>query len=641
MPGRNADPHDVGWKESATTHGTSAVCAARNNLLPLAVVWFVLAGVIVSIWRSKDAVVLLMPAGFLVVQQALVATLGGLLLQVRAGRLAWRLRPMSPSTSGARAGELDAGAIDAIRPIARGRHRGLWFGFGWYIEMHLRDGGRVVLPYRLPSIYAATSAAERLRELLERATANSQYREPSRPAIVVLPAFAENATNAINQLHPIPTWLVIVPVGVAVFVGGFTALVLTRRSLHATTSTYSSSVKMHAIPPAPLPTGLPLTGPEGMDVYGYPKQYVDGPAVRSLLAHHRFEELTQGFEHFQEAFEADPSHEFWVAEAADAFASAEDTVLPLLDEWVQTTPNSYAPYLARATHWTGRWKESPSDLPEPPPGTRCPCIAPENQTAEMRAALIRAKDDAARAVLLRPKLVAARRLQIFDAMFQSDREGVSKALADATNVCPTCFLVRVAYAFALTPRWGGDFEAMDAFASKFREGPERKLRLLPGYVDLAKADILWCKKNYREGLTTINRALALGDTEDFHATRAVLEQALEQNEAALADYDAAVAVRGLPFGNPGPPVFGRAAVLGNLGRWDAAVPDVLAGLRVNGRPGYGWTTYGWVLDNVLYAAGARRAEGRRSEARRLYDLALSLNPDDAEVQRLRAGVASP
>src|SRR5580693_4197978 len=73
------------------------------------------------------------------------------------------------------------------------------------------------------------------------------------------------------------------------------------------------------VAPAPLPSGLPLTGVEGHDSDGYPTRYVDRPALRSLLAHQRYQELSSDFDQLQSAFEADPKHEYWPIDAGDAF----------------------------------------------------------------------------------------------------------------------------------------------------------------------------------------------------------------------------------------------------------------------------------------------------------------------------------
>jgi hypothetical protein len=103
--------------------------------------------------------------------------------------------------------------------------------------------------------------------------------------------------------------------------------------------------------PAPVPQSLPLLGSPGTDADGYPLQYVDRAGMRALLAARQFKELTSYFEQLQSAFEADPRKEYWPDDAAESFQSAEPEIVPSLDAWVAATSDSFAPYLARGSHW--------------------------------------------------------------------------------------------------------------------------------------------------------------------------------------------------------------------------------------------------------------------------------------------------
>lgn len=103
------------------------------------------------------------------------------------------------------------------------------------------------------------------------------------------------------------------------------------------------------VAPGLLPRVLPLLGPDGADADGYPKRYVDRVGLRSLLAFHQFADLTNYFEQFQTAFEADPRKEYWPIDAGEAFESAEPEIVAELDAWVAATPQSFAPYLARGS----------------------------------------------------------------------------------------------------------------------------------------------------------------------------------------------------------------------------------------------------------------------------------------------------
>lgn len=388
---------------------------------------------------------------------------------------------------------------------------------------------------------------------------------------------------------------------------------------------HTRRIAVRAIAPAPLPTAIPLLGPVGRDADGYPTQYVDRTALRSLLVHRKLDELARYFEELQTGFESDPKNEYWPEDAAAAFASAEPELGEALDEWAKATPDSFAPYLARAAHlirvaWARRGGEAASKTSEA-------------SFASMSDALDRAATDLERALALRPKLVAARTLQIH-AFLPADGARAKGALAQALASCATCFLPRVAYVQALAPKWGGSHAAMEAFARESATSANPRLRLLRGYVDRDKADALLRDGNSREALVAIDHACALGEHWSFLLMRANVHEHDESFGLALADLDRAAAVR------PGMPaiLFHRARALSLAKRWEPAGRDLLAGLRVDPTDDYGRSGLEPILQGVVFEAGEHFKAGRRDDALRVMDLANELAPNDPEVQKRRAWV---
>jgi hypothetical protein len=100
---------------------------------------------------------------------------------------------------------------------------------------------------------------------------------------------------------------------------------------------------------APLPVKSPLVERPGLDDFGYPRSYVDQAALRSLLGRARYAELSAYVQGFQRQFEADSHAEYFVRGVSDAFDSAEPELEPLLDAWIEASPASFAPYLARGS----------------------------------------------------------------------------------------------------------------------------------------------------------------------------------------------------------------------------------------------------------------------------------------------------
>ena len=229
--------------------------------------------------------------------------------------------------------------------------------------------------------------------------------------------------------------------------------------------------------PAPVPRSLPLVGPEKAGPYGYPLKAVDGPALRSLLQHRRFAELTAYVEELQAAFEQDFRREYWPSDASEALGAGDPELSPLLDEWARAHPRSFAPYLARGAHWVNRALAAR--------GGRWAGETSREDFAAMSAALETALPDLDTAVALRPRLVAALNKKIQALQRWSRTKVQMRTVVDeATAACPECFQVRATYLLSLEPRWGGSYAQMLAYAAEAPRERNPKLALLPGYVDL-------------------------------------------------------------------------------------------------------------------------------------------------------------
>jgi len=105
-----------------------------------------------------------------------------------------------------------------------------------------------------------------------------------------------------------------------------------------------------ALPGIPEHQGTIMLGRTGVDQYGYPRDRPDQLTLLALLQDKRFEELSSHLESFQASFEGDFRKEQWPGIAFNAFNTADRELGPLIDEWVKTTPDSFAPYQARAEH---------------------------------------------------------------------------------------------------------------------------------------------------------------------------------------------------------------------------------------------------------------------------------------------------
>jgi tetratricopeptide (TPR) repeat protein len=377
--------------------------------------------------------------------------------------------------------------------------------------------------------------------------------------------------------------------------------------------------------PVPAPTALPLTGGDGALPDGYPIAHIDGAAFRSLLVHGKYEDLDRYFEELQNDFEADNKREAWIDGAADAFGSAEPSLEPLLDAWVAATPNSFAPYLARADHWNAvGWARR---------GTKWAQQTPGEDTDAMKEAMAHATADLNKALAIKPRLVTAMLLRVRVLTTNSKTKEMRAQVDRATAVCPGCFSIREAYLLGTRPRWNGTYEAMHAFAATCDPAKNARCRVLDGFEDYDLADLAFADKRIEDAQQAIDRAVVLGDCSVFLTLRAHIRLARKDVEGSLADAQKAVALR---YGVE--PLAVEAEALYTLQRWEPAGQALLEAVRLDPTDARikeiaGYTVKGLALDGWKDAQA-----GRRDDALRKLDLAAEMAPSTRELIAMRAQV---
>ena len=237
------------------------------------------------------------------------------------------------------------------------------------------------------------------------------------------------------------------------------------------------------VAPAPLPSKLPLVGPPGSDADGYPLIAVDRPALRSLLWHGKYRELSSYVEEFQNRTERDWHAEYWILDAAETLGTGEKELLPALDAWVAVTPDNFAPYLARGYHWV----HAAYSLR----GSKFAAQTPKADLGAMRDALVKGLADLDRA--LRSQTQARHGASGEDQDSYRVRAGGRARCSVSTRAklaCPHCMQHRVTYMLALRPRWGGSYELMEELAIQERDEQNPRTRFLAGYPDVDYAHAL-------------------------------------------------------------------------------------------------------------------------------------------------------
>ncbi|RKG75072.1 DUF4034 domain-containing protein [Corallococcus exercitus] len=379
--------------------------------------------------------------------------------------------------------------------------------------------------------------------------------------------------------------------------------------------------------PGPAPRGLPVVAPAGVEQGGVPRGHVDGVALRALLLRRQFEDLTLAVEQLQWGMESNPQDEHWMTDGIQALGNGAPDSAELLDAWVEASPRSFAPYLARGTHWVnvGYLRR----------GTRFVAATAEEELAGMQKAFERAVPDLTRAWALHPKAVAAARPLIHVANALGDREDRERVFARAAEQCPSCADVRSVYLHGLTPRWGGSYEEMDAFAeAQSRAHPE--LGFLRGFADWDRANDPRVEDDNDRALVLLAQALSAGDYWEFRLARAKRLRGTGALDAALVESNRAVALRPARADV----YFERARILASSQKWGPAGEDLLHGLRLEETDADGRSLRPGVVKGLVYAAYEQHGAGHREEALRLLELAGELAPGDPEVARWRTRVVT-
>lgn len=369
------------------------------------------------------------------------------------------------------------------------------------------------------------------------------------------------------------------------------------------------------VAPAPLPEGLPLkvhVSPSGKG----PKEYVDQPGIRSLLYFKKYALLEAAFEAFQHRFETDVFDEELIFQAAGSFDSSENELQQQLDAWVAASPSSFAPYLARANHfenagWDSRGGASAKETSD-------------QAFARMKELHEKALADANKALELRPKLQAALRVRVKIAKGTSRAADGKAALDRAVKDCPTCFRVRFAYAFGLAPRWGGSYEAMDAFAKSAPVDKNPRLAILAGLADDDRATSLLVAKNYDGALAALDAATKHYDAATFAGARADVLHRKKDLAGALVAIDHALDLAPWDADLHA----NRAAILASSKRWKEAGEELLIAVRVDRTNDTAREYHAYIVEWLIWRAHEETVAKRRDAALDLLDVALALAPSN-------------
>lgn len=380
-----------------------------------------------------------------------------------------------------------------------------------------------------------------------------------------------------------------------------------------------------ALPGIPSHKGTVMLGRTGVDEYDYPRDLPDKLTLQALLREKRFEDLNAHLESLQAAFEEDFRKEKWPGVAFATFHTADAELGALIDEWVEATPGSFAPYLARAEHkialaWHyrgGKWGYKTSS----------------KRFEKMHGILGELPADLDRALELSPLSQGVRSKQLtLASAFGLGVRSKTDILEASLRHCPYCFGPRAAYMATIEPRWGGSHDLMAKKAADWQYTDKNpKLRQLLGFVDLDRCDLL-VKHKPAKALSICDQALEYGAHGAFFAAKGRALIKLKRYDEAVEELSKALDITPQMVSYLGY----RGFALLKAKRFEEAARDLVLATRLDPVDENHEQSLRHVLNELVRGAYALGEAGKHDEAIAQYTRLLQMHPRYANGYSYRA-----
>jgi len=215
-------------------------------------------------------------------------------------------------------------------------------------------------------------------------------------------------------------------------------------------------------------------------------------SLRKMFDNHQFHKMNELLNSYQLLVERDISNESRLYKTYDAFDLYDKKYDAKFDAWINTTPNNYQPYLARASfYYSLGWKYR---------GGRYSSETKPAQFRAMKAHFAKARTDIEKVISLNDRSMVAYSILIGMAQATGDKHDAKNVIQKALTISPASFLVREHYINSLTPRWNGSYKKMEEFAKSAQAyvNENKKLKELLGLHILDAADTLYLDGRYKK-----------------------------------------------------------------------------------------------------------------------------------------------
>lgn len=278
----------------------------------------------------------------------------------------------------------------------------------------------------------------------------------------------------------------------------------------------------------PLPDVLPQRGP-------WP--YLNGPErdeIMALINRNDYPALSAQLQHYQTEFEADSRNEERLDTVCEFFEISRAGAEPWFDAWVASTPEHFAPYLARGLYFTDRGFASR--------GSGWAKDTSKEQFERMHSDFARSRIDLLHALELNPRLLPAYIALVRMNGAASGSEDEDARIAQGQQLFPDSYLFYSTVLNFKKPRWGGSYREMETLASQAAQYADRDPRLYQLFAEIYLDQIksFLHDKDYDHAIEYVKKVMIFGETNQKYHYLALAYVGKADYVAALAAYDEAL-----------------------------------------------------------------------------------------------------
>lgn len=348
--------------------------------------------------------------------------------------------------------------------------------------------------------------------------------------------------------------------------------------------------------------------------------------IRKMLSNKDFKKLNTTLLDYHKAYQQDIHNEDALLDAFLAFSIGDGSYEPLLNDWVSNHPESYQPYLARASYFYNLgWKSR---------GGKWGVETTDEQLEAMRNYFSRAKRDIEQVLMIKPNHIVPYYflINIYKAMGR--KYEVKEITKKALKENPNSFRIRSAYLLALAPKWHGTYKEMDQFAIESQQyvSENPRLKALQGYAFYDAGSMQSNAKNYGVALKYLGEALSFGDLAIFYEERADIYYRMDRDDEALKDINSAIAIapQNADF------YYMRSKIFGSKKMMQEALKDIELAGQLNPNNEDIAKQKKWIADTFLYSGHSQQKTRNLSGAIVDFNAAIQANPNNADAYYRRA-----